>query len=127
MTSHLVCKDNELAVGEKKSVKIEGEHIIVYRLEDGFYATQARCTHLFKSMVKGKIVDDCKIQCPLHKAQFDIRTGEVAQWANFPPGIQLLNVLRAEKALKTYPVSINEGSVSIQIDSEAGAPELAKD
>ena len=66
-------------------------------------------------MEKGKIVDDCKIQCPFHRARFDIRTGAVVDWANFPPGVQLLNVVRGEKALKTYPVSVENGRVSVEI------------
>jgi len=41
----------------------------------------------------------------VHRARFEIRTGEVSEWANFPPGIQLLNVVRGEKALKTWPVT----------------------
>ena len=115
MTTHRACRTDELAVGDKKAVKIAGENIIIYHLDDGFYATQAKCSHLFKSMAKGKIVDSCKIQCPLHRAQFDIRTGEVAQWANFPPGIQLLNALRGEKALKTYPTSIVGSDIYVEV------------
>jgi 3-phenylpropionate/trans-cinnamate dioxygenase ferredoxin subunit len=51
----------------------------------------------------------------LHRARFDIRTGEVIDWANFPPGVQLLNVVRGEKALKTYPVSVKSGKVRIKL------------
>lgn len=121
MTNHVVCKEDDLAVGEKIGLKIGKEDIIVYRLEDGFYATQARCTHLFKSMAKGKLLDDKVIQCPLHRARFDIRTGQVVDWANFPPGVQLLNVVRAEKALKTYPVTVGNGSVLVAVEAPAMA------
>ena len=110
---HRVCQENDLAVGDKTTIKVNDEEIIVYRLDDGFYATQAKCTHLFKNMSKGKVVDDCKIQCPLHRARFDIRTGEVVDWANFPPGVQLLNAVRKQKALKTYPVKIEDGEVFV--------------
>ncbi len=121
MALHTVCGEGELAVGEKKAIKAAGEHIIVFHLEDGFYATQARCTHLFKSMTNGKIIDDRLVQCPLHRAQFNIRTGEVERWANFPPGVQLLNVVRAEKALKTYAVSVVEGEVKVEVLEPATA------
>lgn len=117
MALHSACKEGDLALGEKLAIKVGKEDIIVYHLEDGYYATQARCTHLFKTMTKGKIVDGDKIQCPLHKAKFDIRTGEVEQWANFPPGIQLLNAVRAEKALKTYPVTIEGGEVKVKVEA----------
>jgi 3-phenylpropionate/trans-cinnamate dioxygenase ferredoxin subunit len=98
-----------------KAFTVAGEKIIVYHLKDGFYATQSNCTHVFAPLAKGKIVDGCKVQCPFHRARFDIRTGEVIDWANFPPGIQLLNALRGEKALKTYKVSVRDGEVHVRI------------
>jgi len=98
-----------------KAFTVAGERIIVYHLKDGFYATQSNCTHVFAPLAKGKIVDGCKVQCPFHRARFDIRTGEVIDWANFPPGIQLLNALRGEKALKTYKVSVRDGEVHVRI------------
>ncbi len=113
MAKHLVCSENDLPVNTMKPFKLDGTNILVYHLEDGFYATQPNCTHVFAPLKFGKIVDGCKIECPLHKARFDIRSGEVVDWANFPPGIQLLNAVRAEKALKTYPVSVENGSVFV--------------
>jgi 3-phenylpropionate/trans-cinnamate dioxygenase ferredoxin subunit len=35
--------------------------------------------------------------------------------ANFPPGVQLLNAVRGEKALKTYPVTVVKGEVRIKL------------
>lgn len=109
-----VCAEAEVAVGTIREIEVSGKSLLLYRLEDGFYATQANCTHLFMPLKKGKIVDGCKVQCPFHRAQFDIRTGEVACWASFPPGIQLLNALRSEKALKTYPVNVVDGMVYVE-------------
>lgn len=114
MALHTVCKLDELALGEMKSIKFDNHKIAVYHLKDGIYATQSSCTHVFANLTKGEIVDDCKVQCPLHRAQFDIRTGEVIEWANFPPGIQLLNVVRGEKALKTYPVVIEDDLIKVE-------------
>lgn len=95
---------SEIPQGKGRMVQAGDEKVLVFHLSDGFYATQARCTHLFRSLENGKVLDDKCIQCPLHRAQFDIRSGEVVQWANFPPGVQLLNAVRKEKALATYPV-----------------------
>jgi 3-phenylpropionate/trans-cinnamate dioxygenase ferredoxin subunit len=115
MAMHAVCNEDDLPVGKMKAVRLDGTGVLVYHLEDGFYATQSSCTHTFGPLVRGKIVDGCKIQCPLHRARFDIRTGEVVDWANFPPGIQLLNVVRSEKALRTYPVSVVKGEVRVKV------------
>lgn len=108
-----VCKVDDLAVNEIKPVKVGEESVLLFRLADGFYATQSRCTHMFRSLAKGKIING-NIQCPLHRAKFCIKTGEVKEWANFPPGVQLLNVVRKEKALKTYKVLVKDNEVFIE-------------
>ena len=116
MALHAVCGVDELPVGTMKAFTAAGEKVVVYHLEDGFFATQASCTHMFAPLARGKVVDGCKVQCPLHRARFDIRTGEVVDWANFPPGIQLLNAVCGEKALKTYKVSVKDDQVRVKID-----------
>ena len=98
-----------------KRVKVNGAKVLVYHLTDGFCDSQSSCTHAYGPLQRGKIIDGCKIQCPLHRACFDVRTGEVVQWANFPPGIQLLNILRKEKALKTYPVTVDNEQVFVDV------------
>ena len=115
MALHKVCRVDELPVGMMKAFTVGDERVIVYHLEEGFFATQASCTHMFAPLVRGRIVDDCLVQCPLHKARFDIKTGEVVDWANFPPGIQLLNAVRGAKALRTYKVSVRDGSVRVNM------------
>lgn len=115
MSWHTVAKVNEIAVGSSRAVQAGGETVLVFRLDDGFYATQSRCTHLFKSLEGGKIIDGCKIQCPLHRARFDIRSGAVVDWANFPPGVQLLNVVRGEKALKTFRTRVDGDAVQVDV------------
>ena len=108
MARHIVGDESDVPIGTLKAVKAGSTKVIVYHLEDGFHATQANCTHVFAALGRGSIVEDCQVQCPFHRARFDIRTGEVVEWANFPPGVQLLNVVRAEKALQTYPVTVED-------------------
>jgi len=115
MKQHTVCRADEIRKGHMKAFTVGSEKIVVYHLQDGFYATQANCTHIFAPLVRGKILDGCRVQCPFHHARFDIRTGEVIDWANFPPGIQVLNVVRGEKALKTYKVSVRDGEVRVTV------------
>ena len=113
MAAHAVCREDELAVGSMRAFRAGNARVAVYHLVDGWYATQAQCTHTFAPLARGKIVDGCQVQCPLHRARFDIATGQVVEWANFPPGIQLLDVVRGEQALRTYPVRIKDGQVMV--------------
>jgi 3-phenylpropionate/trans-cinnamate dioxygenase ferredoxin subunit len=113
MRKHAVCRAEDLPVGSMKSFRAGGTRVVVYHIEAGFFATQAQCTHTFGPLARGTIVEDCQVQCPLHRARFDIRTGAVVRWANFPPGIQLLNAVRGEQALRTYPVAVKDGKVMV--------------
>ena len=113
MAQHAVGLAQDLPVGSMKAVSAGGVRVVVYHLEDGFHATQAQCTHTFGPLARGEIVDGCQVRCPLHRARFDIATGEVVEWATFPPGIQLLNTLRGEKALRTYPVKVRNGKIMV--------------
>ena len=115
MAWHTLCRSDELPIGEMKSFTVDKHKIVLYHLSDGFFATQASCTHTFAPLARGKVLEDCKVQCPLHRARFDIRTGAVLDWANFPPGIQLLNVVRGEKALQTYGVGVKSGQVRVNV------------
>lgn len=108
-----IASEKDIPLGKMKTFKVEGETILVYHLKDGFYATQSLCTHTLGPLKYGKILDNCKIQCPLHHARFNIKTGKVIDWANFPPGIQILNFVRSEKALKTYKVKRKNGKLFI--------------
>lgn len=114
--AHAVCAEAEMNVGNMREFNVGGENILLYRLSDGYYATQPRCSHLFFPLKRGQVLDDCRVRCSFHRAEFDIRTGAVDCWACFPPGVQLLNVLRSEKALKTYPVNVIDGTVYVEID-----------
>lgn len=115
MAMHTVCKADDLPVGKMKAFRLDGQGVLVYHLQDGFYATQSTCTHMFAPLARGKILDDCKVQCPLHRARFDIRSGKVIDWANFPPGVQLLDAVRGKKPLKTFPVTVVKGEVRVKL------------
>lgn len=115
MSMHTVCRSDELGVGQMKACAAGGQRIVLYRLTDGFFATQANCPHTFAPLARGKVLEDCKVQCSLHRARFDIRSGAVIDWANFPPGIQLLNVVRGERALRTFRVGVKAGKVRVDV------------
>lgn len=106
-----VCASVDIPEGQAKAFSVDGEKRLIFHLSDGFYATQAACTHLFWPLKGGQVVEDRCVQCPFHHARFDIRSGEVEQWACRPPGIGALNPLRPPKALKTWPVREENGQL----------------
>ena len=115
MAFTFVCEEDTIPVGSRKKFNVDGESILVFHMEDAFFAIQSRCPHMFASLEKAKIIDGRLIQCRIHRAQFDIKTGKVIRWAHFPPGIQALNVIRSQKGLKTYPVKLEAKKVYVEI------------
>ncbi|MGI9341276.1 MAG: Rieske (2Fe-2S) protein [Gammaproteobacteria bacterium] len=115
MALHPVCRTDELPVGEKKVVQIAGENVLLFHTSEGYFATQAKCPHILAPLAKGKMVEDCVVQCPFHRARFDVRTGECIEWANWPPGlVSVLNAFRGEKNLTAYTVSVDGDQVSVE-------------
>ena len=111
---HTLCHLSEIPLGEKKLFEVGDHKLLVFHLDDGVYATEARCPHLFKSLAKGEINKD-SIQCPMHRATFDIKTGKNLEWANFPKGIQLLNKVRPQKNLRTYELILEGNVINLKV------------
>jgi nitrite reductase/ring-hydroxylating ferredoxin subunit len=66
----------DVAEGKVLGVKISGKEIAIYHLPGGeFRATDNICTHEYALLSEGWLENGC-IECPLHAAQFDVRTGK---------------------------------------------------
>jgi nitrite reductase/ring-hydroxylating ferredoxin subunit len=70
-----VAKIGDLAPGEMKFAAVELERIVLANVEGSFYALRDVCGHRNAPLSRGKL-EGCIIECPLHFAQFDIRTGK---------------------------------------------------
>ena len=64
------------AFGDRHVVAAEcdGHRVAVYRLQDEYFATSDICPHAGAALSSGCVVDRY-IECPVHYALFDIRTG----------------------------------------------------
>jgi nitrite reductase/ring-hydroxylating ferredoxin subunit len=71
-----VAKVDELSPGQMKWVAVNGERRVLANVEGMFYAISDVCGHRNAPLSRGKL-QGYLIECPLHFAQFDIRTGEL--------------------------------------------------
>jgi nitrite reductase/ring-hydroxylating ferredoxin subunit len=71
-----VGKTLDLAPGEMKFAAVDSERIVLANVDGALYALQDRCGHRNAPLSRGKLIG-CLIECPLHFAQFDVRTGEL--------------------------------------------------
>ncbi|QLL25113.1 non-heme iron oxygenase ferredoxin subunit [Actinobacteria bacterium IMCC26103] len=85
-----------------KPVKLEkaGRTICVTRVGDEVFAIDDTCSHSDASLSEGEVTD-FKIECWLHGAEFDLRTGE----ALTPPAVA---------PIKIYPVIVDGDSVTVE-------------
>ncbi len=83
---HRVASTSDLGEDEALQVIVDGREIALINLGGEFFALDDICTHAYASMADGYIEGEC-IECPLHGAQFDIRTGK----AETPPATEDLN------------------------------------
>jgi|GEM_PF-131541 len=57
-------------------IELAGEPVALFRLGDDVHATGGICTHEFADLANGFVeAEDGTVECPLHQALFDIRTG----------------------------------------------------
>jgi 3-phenylpropionate/trans-cinnamate dioxygenase ferredoxin subunit len=85
-----IASASDLQDDEVLGLTVGGARIALYRSQGEFYATDNRCTHAEALMSEGYLEDGC-IECPLHQARFDIRTGAAL-------------CAPATEPLRTYPV-----------------------
>ncbi len=100
---HAVAKVGDLDDEEVMAVFVGDEEIALYNLKGEFYATHGICTHENVGLADG-FVDGDLIECPLHSACFNIKTGKACN----PP---------AEVDLKIYPVKVEGDTVYVGIES----------
>jgi nitrite reductase/ring-hydroxylating ferredoxin subunit len=71
-----VAAKGDVAEGHVIGVRAGGKEIAIYHMPDGeFRATDNVCTHEYALLSEGWMENGC-IECPLHAAQFDIRSGK---------------------------------------------------
>ena len=82
------------------TVQIEGQEVVVFKIEEDYFALNNRCSHAEASLSEGEVYD-CKAECPLHGAEFDLKTGEPL-------------TLPATKPVKVYDVLLQNDLLIIQ-------------
>lgn len=103
-----VCRIEDLPPGE--SIRVTDgvpAPVAVFRTEDGeVYAIDDTCTHQDASLADGWL-EGCFVECPLHAASFDLRTGRPT-------------CAPAKIPVRTHRVSVQDGT--IRLDVTVGEP-----
>jgi nitrite reductase/ring-hydroxylating ferredoxin subunit len=100
------CPTASLRDGVPSGTRIRGIPIAVYKVGTEVFATHDVCTHAYALLSDG-FLEGHTIECPLHGAMYDVRTGKC------------LAVGACD--LKTYPVRVADGVVNVLLP--AGDPQ----
>lgn len=99
LTWHRVADKSEITADEPLGVKVGDNNIGLYLLDGDIFALENVCTHEFAILTDGFVEGDC-IECPIHQALFDIRTGKAMS-------------LPAEIDVDSYPVKLDGNDVLV--------------
>ena len=88
-----------LIEGKPVAIEVDGIPVCVVQVADEVFAVAVTCTHSEASLSEGEVTGG-KIECWLHGAEFDLKTGE----ALTPPATQ---------ALKSFNVKRNGNQLTI--------------
>lgn len=100
-----VCKTDQVQEDFPFSAKLGDKEIGVYVLDGEYYALEDICPHAYALLSQG-FVEDGQVECPLHEATFDIRTGKCLREP-------------ADRDLHVYPVRIIDNAIQLNVTEEA--------
>jgi 3-phenylpropionate/trans-cinnamate dioxygenase ferredoxin subunit len=93
---------SEFTATDRKLVDFGGTlQIGLYKIGEEYFATSAWCSHQRAIIVHGDIVDG-QIECPLHAARFDLKTGKNL-------------CLPAVRPIARYDVKVENGKIFIHV------------
>ena len=92
---------NEIKLGKMKRIEAGDKAILVCNVNGEFYAVDDMCTHEDSSLYLGCMKGDL-VQCSLHGARFNVKTGEPMEEP-------------AEVPLQTYALKIEGDKILVSV------------
>lgn len=96
-----VAEADQIPPGTVREVNLGDHDIALYNVGGEFFATTNVCTHDEAYLSDGELFGHV-VECPLHGARFDVRSGKVLS-------------LPAVYPLKTYEVRVADGKVQVRV------------
>lgn len=104
MSTHTVCKSEELADGEQRIVEVEGIKVGVFNAGGEFYAIEDRCSHDDGPLAEGTFDPQaCTVECPRHGSLFDLTSGRPRTLPAYTP-------------VDTFEVRVEDGEIKLEVD-----------
>ena len=98
-------KTSELSLNSSKVISLSDKQIALFNHEGEYYALDDMCSHAEASLSEGDVYD-CKVECPLHGAEFDLKTGDAV-------------TLPATKPVNKYKVNVEDDYIFLEMKQDA--------
>jgi 3-phenylpropionate/trans-cinnamate dioxygenase ferredoxin subunit len=99
-----ICPVDELPPGGMRLAEHEELEIGIFNCAGDVLAIEDRCSHDDGPLVEGELDQDtCTVECPRHGSRFDLRTGRPL-------------TLPAYQPVETFPVSVEDGIIRVEVD-----------
>lgn len=107
-------------LGDEGVVEVETEQhgTLAVGIADGVpFATSNVCRHQFAKLGRGIVADGC-LECPWHRARFDVRTGKMVEgpkgkvWG-FEPYSKAVKGFGRVAPLRTFDVELRDGWIAL--------------
>lgn len=99
-----VAQASQLAPGKAIRVEIGDEPIAIFNVDGDLYAIGDTCSHEEASLSEGDVFGTC-VECPLHGAEFDLKTGRP-------------RTLPAVTPVPTYAVKVEDGAIMVSAEPQ---------
>ncbi len=96
-----VAETKDLPTGQGAAFEVEGYRIAVFNCGGAFFAIDDTCPHAGGPLSEGS-VEGCKVTCPWHGADFDLKTGAVLG----PP---------ADEGVRAYKVVVEGNDLRVEV------------
>jgi 3-phenylpropionate/trans-cinnamate dioxygenase ferredoxin subunit len=96
-----VASVDDVPAGEGRYFDVDGEAIAIFHVDGSYYAINDVCTHEEASLAEGELEGEV-VECALHGARFNVRTGEVVS-------------LPAVVPVQTYPVRVVGSNIEVEV------------
>jgi len=96
-----IAETKDVPPGQAAAFTIEGHKIALFNVEGTYYAIGDACTHRGGPLSEGN-VQGTTVTCPLHGADFDLKTGA----ALGPP---------AQKGVPSYKVVVDGDNIKVEV------------
>jgi 3-phenylpropionate/trans-cinnamate dioxygenase ferredoxin subunit len=100
-----VAREEDIAPGGAVRVEVGGVPVALFNVDGELLAIGDTCSHEDYSLAEGEVGDDCAVECALHGARFDLRTGAAL-------------CLPATLPVDMFPVWVEDGVVKIEVPGD---------